>query len=55
MLLNEVLETFVELLVSIYLFKPNQKKKIIIGLAHCHERVSQYNKIYLFIIFLAGP
>jgi hypothetical protein len=28
MLLNEVLETFVELLVSIYLFKPNQKKKL---------------------------
>lgn len=51
MLMNEVLETFVELFISIYLFKPNHKKKNPIGLAHCHERVSQYKRIYLFIIF----
>jgi len=50
MLLNEMLETFVELLLSIYLFKPNHKKKTT-RLAHCHERVSQYKRIYLFIIF----
>lgn len=42
----EVLKSFVELLIS-YLFKTIKNP---IGLAHCYERISQYKRIYLFII-----